>query len=175
MKIKDINVDDVRAGMNWRVLNPDKLLEPDFLMEDLEIEPLGQYIPSDTLVYSGIWVYLKDLGEPRSDISQPFKRDECECLFPPEDPKDLEQRMIPVVEPLLMVKEVQESGWDYCEYVEGQWRQVGLKPNPDAPLTNEYFANPVQEDEEFDVCGDDLPLREIHKRGFRNWIEFLQV
>ncbi len=60
------------------------------------------------------------------------------------------------VEPLLLVKEVSsiEYGGDYCEYVDRQWRQVGLVPNPDAPIGTEYVANPHIEDPSFiGECG----------------------
>jgi hypothetical protein len=55
------------------------------------------------------------------------------------------------VEPLLLLKEVSsiEYGGDYCEYVDGKWRQVGLEPNPDAPIEIEYFANPPADDPSF--------------------------
>ena len=57
------------------------------------------------------------------------------------------------VEPLLLVKEVSspEYGGDYCEYVDGRWRQLGLVPNPDAPIGTEYIANPHPDDPSF--CG----------------------
>ena len=68
MRIKDITHADVRAGRNWRVLNPDAQLQDGFHTEELEIEPLDKYAPSDTLVYSGVSVYLKVLGEPRTGL-----------------------------------------------------------------------------------------------------------
>ncbi len=60
------------------------------------------------------------------------------------------------VEPLLLLKEVSsiEYGGDYCEHVGGRWRQVGLEPNPDAPIGDEYIANPHDDDPSFmGECG----------------------
>jgi hypothetical protein len=55
------------------------------------------------------------------------------------------------VEPLLLLKEVssREYGGDYCEFVNGSWRQLGLVPNPDAPFGTEYVANPHPADRSF--------------------------
>lgn len=52
------------------------------------------------------------------------------------------------VQPLLLIKEVSspEYGGDYCEYVDGKWRQLGLVPNPNAPFGTEYIANAHPED-----------------------------
>jgi hypothetical protein len=177
MRIRDITHVDIRSGKNWRVLNPDAVLQDGFPMEDLKIEPLGKYAPDDTLVYSGISVYLKEHGEPRTRILEKLLRRgkrRQDCRFPPDDPKDLEEGVTAIVQPLVMVKEVQESGWGYCERVEGVWRQLGLNSNPDAPLIESYLANPVKEDPEFDICGDDVPLRERHRQGFRNWIFWMK-
>jgi hypothetical protein len=82
--------------------------------------------------------------------------------------------MIPIVRPILMIKEIGDSGMDFCEYAAEGWRQMGLQPNPDAPLTHEYIANPLDEDSEFAACGDYSPIRDEHRRGFRKWIRFLQ-
>jgi hypothetical protein len=91
--------------------------------------------------------------------------------IPTEDQADLQLGDSAVVRPWLMIKTLEHSAcWDYCEYVNGEWRQAGLKPNPDAPLTEEYFANPVEEDAEFDICGDEVAERERHRIVFRNCI-----
>jgi hypothetical protein len=81
--------------------------------------------------------------------------------------------MVPVVTPIVMVKEVDDAGWDYCEYLDGAWRQVGLCPNPNAPLLHEYIANPLDEDREFSVCGDRGPIKNQHKIGFQRWCVYL--
>jgi hypothetical protein len=177
LQIKDITVAEIKAGKNWRVLNPDALLDH-APMECLEIEPLGQYKASDTVVYSGISVYLKGLGEPRSGLLARLlgraKRRQ-QCLYPPNDPKDLTDGMTPIVEPIVMIKEVGSAGWDYCEYVDGRWRQTGINPNPDAPLGHEYLASPLDDDPEFSICGDNGPIREEHKAGFQRWARFLEI
>ena len=177
MKIKDITIDDIKTGKNWILINPDMLLEDDLIWKELEIRALDEYVPTDTIVYGGICVWLKDLGEPSTSLFARFTgrgRAIKDCKHPPEDPKDLAADMIPVVRPLVMIKEIKDSGWDYCELVDGNWQEVGIKPNPDAPLSHEYFANPVPEDPEFDICGDDGPIREVHKKGFQNWIKYLK-
>jgi hypothetical protein len=176
-QIKDITIAEIKAGKNWKVLNPDALLD-DVPMECLEIEPLGQYTASDTVVYSGIYVYLKGLGQPRSGLLAGLlgkAKTRQQCRYPPDDPKDLTEGMTPVVEPIVMIKEVGSAGWDYCEYVAGTWRQVGLNPNPDAPLTHEYIASPLDDDREFSICGDNGPVREEHKAGFQRWSRFLEI
>ena len=176
LQIKDITVAEIKQGKNWRVLNPDALLD-DVPLECLEIEPLDQYTASDTVVYSGIHVYLKGLGQPRSGFWAGLlvrAKTPQQCLYTPTDPKDLMGGMTPVVEPIVMIKEVGSAGWDYCEYVVGRWRQMGLKPNPDAPLTHEYIASPLDDDPEFSICGDNGPIREEHKLGFQRWSRFLE-
>ncbi|GEM_PF-5591005 len=176
MQIKNITLADIKAGKNWLVLDSEALLDS-APMECLEIEPLGKYTISDMVVYSGITVHLKELGEPRSGLMAyllGIAKTRQGCRYPPDDPKDLAEGMTPVVKPIVMVKEVGSAGWDYCEYVAGKWRQTGLKPNPDAPLGNEYIANPVDEDPEFTVCGDKGPIRDEHRAGFQKWVGFLQ-
>src|SRR5262245_40279340 len=46
LQITDITVAEIKAGKNWKVLNPDTLLDK-APMESLEVEPLGQYTASD--------------------------------------------------------------------------------------------------------------------------------
>jgi hypothetical protein len=177
MKIKDITLGDIKAGKNWIVKNPNMLLDDNLLMEELEIHPLDKYSVTDTIVYGGIYVWLKDLGEPCTSFLARITgrgRRIKDCKYPPEDPKNLDSDMIPLVKPLVMIKEIQDSGWDYCEYVDGHWQQLGLKPNPDAPLSEEYFADPDSGDPEFDICGDDGPIRDRHKKGFQNWVKYLK-
>ena len=52
------------------VLNPDALLDV-VSMECLQIEPLGQSTVNDTVVYSGIHVYLKRAALNRSLFGTP--------------------------------------------------------------------------------------------------------
>jgi hypothetical protein len=70
-----------------------------------------------------------------------------------------------VVEPMVLIKAVEDSGYggDYCEFVDGRWQQVGLVPNPDAPLGTEYIANPLEQDESFN---SDHDYRAYHRNGF---------
>ena len=44
---------------------------------------------------------------------------------------------------MVVVKEVGYADYwgDACEFVKGKWRQVGLTPNPDAPVGQAYVAN----------------------------------
>ena len=56
------------------------------------------------------------------------------------------------VTPLLMLKELgdYEFGGDYCEFVDGRWRQLGLEPDPDAEIGDEYYADPLPLDPLFE-------------------------
>jgi hypothetical protein len=74
-----------------------------------------------------------------------------------------------------MVKLLDAQCWGYLEFKEGQWQQIGIKPNPYPPFSNEFFANPLDEDFWFDTCGDNGPIRKLHKRAFREWIEYWKV
>ena len=176
MKIKDITYSNIRAGSNWRVVDPNALLQDGFLTEELEIELFDKYILSDLLVYSGVSVYLKKIGEPRTGLLDRLlwrgKRRQ-DCRFPPDDPNELQLGVTPIVTPLVMIKEVQESGCEYCECVNNTWQQVGLKPNPDAPLDESYFANPVEGDLVYDVYVEDMTIGERNKQSFDNWISYL--
>ena len=64
MKIKDISISSVRLGANWRVLDANQVIKHGLPLEEMTIEPLGEYSPDDTVVYSGLYVYLQGLGEP---------------------------------------------------------------------------------------------------------------
>ncbi len=70
------------------------------------------------------------------------------------------------VTPLLQLKEVgyADYGGDYCEFVNGEWRQLGLSPNPDAPRGQEYVANPLPIDPSFSSFDHDY--RKWHRDGF---------
>jgi hypothetical protein len=63
-----------------------------------------------------------------------------------------------------------DYGGDYCEFVGGAWRQVGLVPNPNAETSEEFIANPLSSDPSF-TSGD---YREYHRRGFRSHVAKLQ-
>jgi hypothetical protein len=170
MRIADISLQDVRAGKNWRVLNFEALSECDLALEMLEIEPLGTYGDEDALVYSGLTVHLENESEP---LGQHRPRETC--VFAPEAPSGLLEGQVAVVLPLLMVKVVSDIGWDYCEYTEAGWRQLGLTPNPDAPLTHEYLANPAPEDAEFSIelTPGGETIGDQNRAGFALWARFL--
>lgn len=56
MRLADISLDDVRAGTNWRLQNPDVLFE-EGRSEDLEVRVLDRDPdPDDFIVYSGVLV-----------------------------------------------------------------------------------------------------------------------
>lgn len=76
------------------------------------------------------------------------------------------------VEAIVLIKTVGDIdyGGDYCELVEGAWRQVGLVPNPNAEISEEFIANPLSIDPSFST--DDY--REHHRRGFRSHVGRLQ-
>ena len=72
---------------------------------------------------------------------------------------------------LVLIKTVgwADYGGDYCEFVGGRWRQVGLVPNPAAPSGREFFAKPLSEDPSFNA-GPTIDLRKEHRDGFKSWI-----
>ena len=72
--------------------------------------------------------------------------------------------------PLILIKEVQgiDYGGDYCEYINGKWRQLGLEPDPNAPVGQEYIANPLDQDPSFDA--PDWDHRGWHRENFRKFV-----
>jgi hypothetical protein len=72
------------------------------------------------------------------------------------------------VKAIVLIRTVSDGdyGGDYCEYVDGVWRQVGLKPNPNAEAGEEFIANPLQSDQSF--CGD--YNHEHQRRGFLRYV-----
>ncbi len=70
------------------------------------------------------------------------------------------------VRPVLVVKEVGHADYwgDACEFVDGAWRQAGLTANPNAPLGQEYVANPLPIDPSFGSINQDY--RTWHRDGF---------
>jgi hypothetical protein len=72
------------------------------------------------------------------------------------------------VKPIILFKEVGDLdyGGDYCEFVDGRWRQVGLIPNPSAEIGQEFIANPLAIDKSF--SNDEY--REHHRRGFAKYV-----
>jgi hypothetical protein len=72
------------------------------------------------------------------------------------------------VEAIVLIRTVSDGdyGGDYCEYVDGAWRQVGLVPNPNAEAGEEFIANPLQSDHSF--CGE--YDHEHQRRGFQTYV-----
>jgi hypothetical protein len=70
------------------------------------------------------------------------------------------------VKPVVLLKEVGHADYwgDCCEFVDGEWRQIGLTPNPDAPTGREHVANPLEIDPSFSCSDDDY--RKWHRDGF---------
>lgn len=70
------------------------------------------------------------------------------------------------VKPIVCLKEVQylDYGGDYCEYVNGGWQQLGLRPNPNVQPSDTYIANPLEIDPSFDAPDHDF--RKAHRDGF---------
>ena len=169
MQIRDITIDDVRKKKAWRVCDWDAwLVGPDQPMENMTIEPLITYGPVDALVYPGLAVHLAPGGEPGEGKR---RRD---CIHAPENPADLAPSQIPVLHALLMIKVVSDVGWDYCHYTEMGWRQLGLVPDPLAPLLTEYIWIPVEDDAEFSIEVDDgVTIGDLHRRGFDAWVSLL--
>lgn len=131
MQIKDITIEDIRLGKNWKAQSPEDFGWQVNPLEDLSIVEATEFEPEDTIIYSVIVVY--DNGE---------------------------------VKPLVQIKQVQDLdyGGDFCEMVNGKWRQLGLVPNPIAPIGTEYVANPLEQDESF--ISDDHDYRAHHRAGF---------
>jgi hypothetical protein len=78
-----------------------------------------------------------------------------------------------VVTPVVLIKRVGDLdyGGDYCEWIDGRWRQVGIAPNPLAPPSQEYIANPLPQDSSFETS--DRDYRAEHRAGFRRWVSAL--
>jgi hypothetical protein len=70
------------------------------------------------------------------------------------------------VTPIVCVREVQylDYGGDYCEFVDGAWRQLGLVPDPNADVGKEYIADPLPYDPSFEAPDHDY--RQYHRDGF---------
>ena len=79
-------------------------------------------------------------------------------------------RVIPVV----CLREVQylDYGGEYCEFVEGAWRQVGLVPNPNADIVDTFIADPLPNDPSFDAPDHDE--RQYQRDGFARYAHWLR-
>jgi hypothetical protein len=72
------------------------------------------------------------------------------------------------VEAIVLIKMVGDIdyGGDYCECISGVWRQLGLVPNPNSEISEEFIANPLVSDPSF--SSDEY--REHHRKGFRSHV-----
>ncbi len=70
--------------------------------------------------------------------------------------------------PLVLVKEFRsiDYGGDFCEYVDGAWRQLGLVPDPNADIGEHYVGSPHPADRSFDVGGGFEYSRAYHRQHF---------
>ena len=78
-----------------------------------------------------------------------------------------------LVRPFVLIKEAFdfEYGGDYCVYENGEWRQLGLVPSPNAVPGNEYIANPLDEDESFNAPDHDF--RKWNREHFNQYAKVL--
>ncbi len=74
---------------------------------------------------------------------------------------------------LVLLKRVGDFdyGGDYCEFVDGSWRQLGLIPNPNAEPGEGFVASPLENDPSFD--SPDHDYRRAHAEGFAKWLSAL--
>ncbi len=58
LRIRDLTIDDIRSGQNWRVTDPEKLAEAGetFNLEDVHIAKAESFSRKDTVAYSGVYV-----------------------------------------------------------------------------------------------------------------------
>jgi hypothetical protein len=56
MRIKDITLRDIRAGLNWRVTRSQDREWPDQPIEEWQIDHADRIAPNDSVVYSGVYV-----------------------------------------------------------------------------------------------------------------------
>lgn len=54
-RIRDLTIEDIRSGRNWKVRNPDEMLAPHNL-EDLHISLVDDFSEDDHVVYSAVFV-----------------------------------------------------------------------------------------------------------------------
>ncbi len=128
-KIKDITLEEIKSGKNWKYYPPIDFSIP---MEEWEIEDVDSFEESDHIVYSVILV-----GRDSNKIEAAV------CLKVVGD---------------------YDYGGDFCIYENGEWYQAGLKLDPNAELVDEYFANPLEQDNSFYA---DWDYRGDHRENFK--------
>jgi hypothetical protein len=74
------------------------------------------------------------------------------------------------VKAIVCVREVQylDYGGAYCEFVNGCWQRLGLKPNPNAEPGAEFIASPLAIDPSFEASNHDF--RKYHRDNFRTHV-----
>jgi hypothetical protein len=84
MKIKDITLDDIRKGNNWKVTSLEKGCFPDVPLEELSIEKAEAFESEDNIVYSTIFVTDSGAVKPLVTIKEVQGReyggDSCEFV-----------------------------------------------------------------------------------------------
>jgi hypothetical protein len=56
MQIRDLTVADIRAGHNWRLVEPDSSFDENRPMEEWRIQAASRFTEDDEIVYSALWV-----------------------------------------------------------------------------------------------------------------------
>ena len=141
----EISLDDIRAGRVWKQLEP---LDADGFVEsgyfDQPLEDQGPVIECTTFEAEDTIVY--------SGL----------VVFP--DGR---------VEPILMLHEFGNSqfGGDFLVRTGGRWVQLGLVPNPEAPIGEYFFAAPRADDNSFDAPTHDE--RALQRDGFARHVAAL--
>jgi hypothetical protein len=84
MKIKDITLDDIRKGRNWRVTSVEHGAFPDVPLEELAIEEAEEFESEDMIVYSTIFVtdsgHVKPLVTIKEVQTPEYGGDSCEFV-----------------------------------------------------------------------------------------------
>lgn len=83
MKIRDISLDEIRKGKNWKLVDPRELLG-ELALEDVSIAESEQFGPEDYVVYSAIFATDSGEAQPRVMIKEvgslEHGGDECELV-----------------------------------------------------------------------------------------------
>jgi hypothetical protein len=84
MQIKDITLDDIRRGKNWRIPLLKSGSLPDVPLEELPVEDTDEFMPDDMIVYTSIFVTdsgtVKPLVVIREVGSLEYNGDQCEYV-----------------------------------------------------------------------------------------------
>ena len=83
MRIRDITLDEIRQGKNWKLVNPREMIG-DAPLEDVSIEECESFRPEDYVVYSAMYVTNAGEVQPRVMIKEvgnmEYGGDECEFV-----------------------------------------------------------------------------------------------